>query len=128
MLNPCGCPNPNPPALMPADLETAKGQLSFSTSNVFRGPDSGSTTLSLISLLQHSRTGNLGIHSVDVDIRTTQGGVTLTRGNGEDLLYEGGSRSWKGADNGLGLLGSATEFSLVLGVGDVVVIDWTEIR
>ena len=119
---------PKPPSLLPASLLTAKGKKAHSTSHVFEGPENGVLDLSLISLLQQSQTGLIGVHSVDIDVRQTDSGVTLQRGNGVDVIYEGGSRQWQGADDGMGVIHSATEFTLSLLAGDVVVINWTEIK
>ncbi len=112
------------PKLESINLEKAKGQKALSTSHVFKGP----LVISLISLLQQSRGGNVGVHSVDIDVRSTDAGIELVRGNGRDVLYERDSRSWCGTSDGFGLLGSATEFVLTLLENDEVVINWTEIK
>lgn len=119
------------PQLQRIDCETGEalagaewlGVLKGSFSNMFNGAQ----VLNLGSLLAVNNAVNPGVHSVDIDIRTTQNGVVLTRGHGVDLLYEGDSRSWKGFNDGIGNLGNATEFTLVISDGDEVVINWEEI-
>ncbi len=89
---------------------------------------SGSQVLNLGALLVQSGMNNVGIYSVDVDVRTSERGIILTRAGGTEALYENDSRAWWGADDGLGNLTNATDFTLVMSDGDVVVIDWVETK
>ena len=88
----------------------------------------GSQVLNLGSLLAQSAEGNVGIYSVDIDIRVSDNGSVLSRGSGIDILHEGDSREWSGADDGLGNLTNATDFGLVMSQGDEVVINWVETK
>ena len=101
---------------------TGKKQGSFSHTFI------GAQVLNLGSLLAQSGEGNLGIYSVDIDVRVSANGTVLSRGSGIDILHVGDSRTWTGADDGLGNLTLATEFGLVMSAGDEVVINWVETK
>ena len=69
--------------------------------------------------------GGVALHSVDINVRQLDPGVTavLTRGTSTDEIWEGGSRDWQGDSiQGTGTLFPASNFELtVSGPGNIVV-------
>ena len=125
-----GCSQNNSPiGFTPIDTNApVKGEKVFSTSNLFINTGSDPIVITKDTLLDQSQQSNNGVHEIDVDVKETDQGVQLIRGGGTDTIDSGGTRSWKGRDDGFGELWSATNFTLTLKPSDHVVISWSEIK
>lgn len=90
----------------------------------------GAGVVSIWTLLTQSQSGSAGVYSIDIDLQRNDigSGVILTMENTNSTMFPSESRSWKGADDGLGNLTPATDFNLVLQAGDCAKVSWSEIN
>lgn len=89
----------------------------------------GPGTINIWTLLTQSQGGAASVYSVDIDLQRNDsgGGVLLVMGSTNTTIQMTETRSWTGADDGLGNLTPATDFVLSLVAGDCVKLSWTEI-